>query len=168
LTSKTKSDRHPSQEELKEYFKYVDGQLIRIKESPSGPITLGKSFGGIASYGYIHGRFKNKIYLLHTLVWIYHNGPLASGVLDHINRDRADNRIENLRAATQQQNTFNRVGWKVAASRFKGVFKDRNKWKAGICIDRKMRHLGCFKTEIEADIAYREAAKLLHGDFRLE
>lgn len=166
---KVKPSREPTQDELREYFNYVDGQLIRIKSTNSSrPDMLGKPLGCLSSKGYIYGRFRYKLYFLHRLIWVYHNGAIESEVIDHINRVKTDNRIENLRPATRQQNNFNSVGWSNAASEFKGVSKKRKNWRAVIRLNGKQQHLGTFKTEIEASLAYRKVANILHGDFSID
>jgi hypothetical protein len=101
-------------------------------------------------------------------VWIYHHGSLPSGVIDHINRDKTDNRIENLREATPQQNNFNREGNTNAVSQFKGVSKKRDRWRARITVDGVEHSLGSFDTEIEAGLAYKAAAKLLQGEYSVD
>ena len=165
---KVKPSREPTQDELREYFKYVDGHLIRIKNSPKGPNLLGKRLGYTSGHGHLQGGFKNRYHLLHRLVWIYHNGAIESEVIDHINRVKTDNRIENLRAATHQQNSFNSAGWSNAASEFKGVSKSKKKWMARIRSDGKQHYLGTFRTEIEASLSYRKFANILHGDFSID
>lgn len=158
----------PSREELQEWFDYQDGELIRIKSSDTRPDTIGKAFGGLTGTGYIQGWFKGKLYYLHHLVWIYYNGNLPEGVIDHVNRDKTDNRIENLREASKQQNTFNREGNHSAVSQFKGVSKKRDKWRARITVDGVECSLGSFNSEIEAGLAYKQAAKLLQGDYSID
>lgn len=90
------------------------------------------------------------------------NPPPGFGV-DHINRDTLDNRRSNLRIATVGQNNFN----KWTKKKFKGVFwrKDKNRWAATIGANRKTYHLGYFKSDIDAALAYDEAARNLHGEF---
>lgn len=165
---KVPSSGGPSQEELQEYFRYEDGELVRIKTSETRPDTLGKVFGGLTGTGYIQGWHKGKLYYLHHLIWIYHYGTLPDDFIDHINRDKTDNRIENLRAASPQQNTFNREANFNAVSQFKGVSQKRGKWRARITVDGVVHNLGCFDTEIEAGLAYRNAAKLLQGDYSID
>ena len=98
---KVKPSTEPTQDELREYFNYVDGQLIRIKSTNSSrPDMLGKPLGYLSSEGYLRGGFKNKPYYLHRLIWVYHNGDIESEMIDHINRVKTDNRIENLRPAS--------------------------------------------------------------------
>lgn len=89
-------------------------------------------------------------------------------VVDHINGNRLDNRKENLRIVTQQQNCFNRPPNKnKSSSKYKGVYwsKQKNLWLALIKINGKSRHLGYFNTEINAAIAYNENAKVLFGKY---
>lgn len=75
--------------------------------------------------------------------------------IDHINRCKIDNRVENLRLVTNQQNQFNKAA--------KGYYwnKRENKWHAQITINGKSIHLGCFVLESEAHAAY-QAAKLIY------
>ena len=76
--------------------------------------------------------------------------------LDHINGIRDDNRIENLRDCTQQQNTFNTKSRPNSTSKYKGVHwkKDIKKWSAQYTLNSKNYHIGCFDTELEAAQAY--------------
>jgi len=79
-------------------------------------------------------------------------------ILDHINRNVLDNRVENLRWVTHSQNQFNRIKKEGATSQFKGVsFRDKEKvWISACCIDKKTIHIGRFKTELEAAKSYNE------------
>lgn len=87
--------------------------------------------------------------------------------IDHVNCNGLDNRKENLRYATSQQNKRNREKGKNNTSGFKGVSfrKDRNKWRAHITIDYKYRHLGHYDTAIEAAVAYNQAALKFFGEY---
>ena len=167
-TAETKPDGGPAQQELLEHFKYQDGELIRIKASTTRPDTLGQPFGGLTGTGYIQGWFKNKLYYLHHLIWIYHYGKLPEGIIDHINRDKTDNRIENLREASKQQNSWNRSGDTGAVSQFKGVSRKRDKWRARIVVDGVEHNLGVFETEIAAGLAYKQASRLLQGEYSID
>ena len=86
---------------------------------------------------------------------------------DHINHNGLDNRRENLRAATPIQNSRNTISRRNSKSRFIGVywFKDRNTWMAGICINNKRKHLGCFSNEEDAARARDQAAIIHFGEF---
>lgn len=85
--------------------------------------------------------------------------------IDHINGDRADNRIENLRMATRQQQSFNKGVQKNNKLGVKGVHQIGNKYQARICINKKLKVLGRFDTIEEASEAYQTKAKELHGEF---
>ena len=87
--------------------------------------------------------------------------------IDHINGNRLDNRISNLRMATDAQNASNRKIPVNNSSGFKGVhFQKNNKnWVARIGIGKKRKHLGAFKTKEDAAKAYNAAAKEKYGEF---
>ncbi|WP_412102526.1 HNH endonuclease [Paenibacillus alvei] len=96
-------------------------------------------------------------------------GDVGDYVVDHINGDPLDNRRENLRVATRNENCRNRRRRKRYKYRFKGVTYDKdkvvNKWRARISYEGKRHCLGYFYTETEAAKAYNEAAIRLHGEF---
>jgi hypothetical protein len=80
-------------------------------------------------------------------------------LVDHINRDKLDNRRGNLRVATRSQNEANKAKGSRGTSRYKGVTRTRNgKWKAEITVDGYRIYLGVFKKEKDAAVAYNEAA----------
>lgn len=87
--------------------------------------------------------------------------------VDHINGDRADNRVENLRAATRRQNAYNRGADRVSTSRFKGVSwnREKRKWEVKLRIDGRNRTLGRYDTEEDAAVAYDRRACEIHGEF---
>jgi hypothetical protein len=88
--------------------------------------------------------------------------------VDHINRNGLDNRRENLRVCTHQQNQMNRPS-RGGSSSYKGVDwrTSHNKWRASIKLNQKKKFLGHFQTELEAAQAYDAAAIILHGEFAL-
>ncbi len=104
----------------------------------------------------------NKTYLLSRLLYKVHNNDWditdtsSNNLIDHINNNSLDNRIENLRILTAQENQFN--------SRAKGYTWDKNtnKWCAGIMVNRKRIYLGQFTEEADARNAYLEAKEKLH------
>lgn len=117
--------------------------------------------GSVNSGGYLQlvtfNNAKNKSYLVHRLVWNAFVGEIPVGFeLDHIDRDRTNNALSNLRLVTRQQNKFN--------SNAKGCSysKCTKKWVAYISINKKHTHLGLFNTEAEAHTAYLAAKEIYH------
>lgn len=110
--------------------------------------------------GYIYAatNYKGKTLYLHNLI-------TGWKIVDHKNHNTLDNRKENLRKSTHQQNCFNTRKHKDAVhSKYKGVTKQR-RWRARIRHNYKLIHLGYFNTEEEAALAYNEKAKQLFGEF---
>jgi hypothetical protein len=85
--------------------------------------------------------------------------------VDHINGNTLDNRKENLRIVTLQQNSWNQSKKKKGASKYKGVTKNGNRWRARIRVDDKLIHLGYFGTQEEAALEYNKAASFYYGEF---
>ena len=124
--------------------------------------------GSLDKDGYLCIKVSNKTYKAHRLAWYLHYGDWPKEQLDHINGIRDDNRIENLREVTSQQNNFNRKPNNNSTSNYKGVsWCKRDKvWVAQIVISGKNMRLGNFKSEIEAATAYDNVARLAHGAFQ--
>ncbi len=91
---------------------------------------------------------------------------IVPDIVDHINNDRKDNRISNLRENTSSGNNHNKSKTKNASSKFFGVYysKQRIKWLASITLNNKQYHIGLFKNEIEAAKAYNIKTNELYGD----
>lgn len=129
----------------------------------------GKEAGWVAVHGYrvvmCHGR---KVYA-HRIAWAITYGSLPSQKIDHINGDGLDNRIENLRECTHQQNLANTGKSKRVdvSSKYKGVSLRRQtgRWRARITVDGRERAIGNYDTEEAAAAAYADAARKLHGEF---
>jgi hypothetical protein len=87
--------------------------------------------------------------------------------IDHINRNKLDNRKSNLRICTKSQNLMNKPAQSNNTSGYKGVSKkkDRNKWQSQISVDGRLNYIGSFNTAEEAAEAYDRVAKIVYGNF---
>jgi hypothetical protein len=106
-----------------------------------------------------------KTYLLHRLAWFYVTAKWPQQHIDHINGDKKDNRICNLREATNSENMQNVLSaMSRSKSKVRGVSWDasRNKWTAHICVDGKQKNLGRFEELAEASLVYQQARQVMH------
>jgi hypothetical protein len=155
---------------LKDYFAkvftYREGKLYwRI--STNRRIRAGDEAGSDAgAAGYSEVTVDGRRYQCHRVIYTLHTGENPKYV-DHIDGDPTNNRIENLRAATNQENSFNACIPKNNTSGIKGVawHKASNKWRAYITTKLGPKYLGYF-TDIEtAAAAITKARELYHGEF---
>lgn len=123
--------------------------------------------GKLSNKGYIQICIDGKSYSAHRLAWLVYYGEWPCMDIDHINGDKSDNRIHNLREATIQQNQFNTGMQSNNTSGFKGVTwnKNQGKWNSAITISGKRIHLGSFECAELAHQAYLDAARSKHGEF---
>jgi len=136
--------------------------LIRPRQRACSHIA-----GTVNSEGYRQICIKQKMYKAHRLAWFYIYGEWPGAQLDHINGNKDDNRIANLRLANYQQNQANsrtRVTNKLG---IKGIYfhKFSKLYHARIMVDGKNLSLGYFKTPEEAHRAYVAGAKRYFGEF---
>lgn len=101
----------------------------------------------------------------HRLAWFYVYGKWPERDLDHVNCVRDDNRIANLREATESQNLANISAHKDSTTGLKGVSKKRDKWQARIFCRGVKYNLGCYESPSAAHAAYAAKAKELFGEF---
>ncbi len=113
-----------------------------------------KTCSGCNAQGYVQIMVDGKMYTGHRLAWLYVHGKWPADEIDHINRNRSDNRLTNLRECTRQENMRNVPKHKDNRSGYKGVFPNRKKWSAQICKDGRKYHLGTYSTPAEAYEAY--------------
>lgn len=118
--------------------------------------------------GYMKLTINNIKYAAHRVAWFYTYKQWPKDMIDHIHGIKHDNRLCNLREATNSQNQRNRGPNKNNTSGYKGVHldKQRNKWNAIIEHNKKKYFLGTFDNPEDAAIAYQAAAIRYHGDFR--
>ncbi len=163
-----------SQSRAQTLFSYNGHDLVWLERSdintPSGKRGLlwnrryaGTVAGWVAANGYRAICIGDRQYLAHRLVWIWHHGelpPYPTKEIDHINGNKLDNRIANLRPVDRYGNDQN-AGLRVDnKSGFSGVFFAANKWTAYIRHHDKQIHIGSFDTIHEAAAARIGALKI--------
>lgn len=134
--------------------------ILKWKIARSRWHVPGSVAGHLTYWGYSTIMVDGKSYYAHRLAWLLHTGKWPKNQIDHINRVRDDNRIENLREATKSQNQINSGMYRNNKSGYRGVHfsKAANKWVAEIKRDGVIRHLGVFVTAKEASNKFMEAA----------
>lgn len=155
-----------TQQFLHELFEYRDGKLF-WKVDRRNNKTKGKQACRLKkSNGYHEVTINKKKYYVHRLIFMmtYGRWPIQ---IDHIDGDRSNNLISNLREATNAQNNRNTGIRSTNQSGFKGVHYNKlnRNYNARITVNYKNIHLGCFDTAQEAHEAYKLAAFQLHGEF---
>lgn len=159
-----------SQEEILENFRYDDGKLYW--KIPKQGRQLQRPAGTIASlpcgYKFVSIHYQGRFYRSHHIIWVMFNGHIPEGyVIDHINCDSLDNRLENLRLAKFHENSSNTRLNKANKSGIKGVSWSYPlcKWRCNIDHKGKRYHVGYFKTLEEAKEAIDKKRLELHGEF---
>ena len=154
-----------TQKVLTEFFNYNDGFLY-WKIKPNKSIIIGNSAGTLRVDGYLATSINKKIYRNHRLIFLMIYGYLPK-VVDHINGNISDNRIENLRQATYSQNSMNAKLSLSNVSGIKGVSwaSKQNKWLASIKINCKSKHVGYYENIEQAKNAVINFREKNHGEF---
>lgn len=153
-----------TQAKVRELFDYRNGRLYWRANCGTNK-TKGMP-AGTKHKGYRSVQIAQRRYQEHALIFLWHHG-FHPTVVDHLDRDPHNNRIENLRAATPAQNSQNASKRTRASSRWKGVSFQASKgwWRTYIQAGRTKRYLGHFRDEADAALAYNLAAAELHGHF---
>ena len=135
-------------------LKYGKERLLKPRLSTRGYLEV-----RLSKQGMVKGKS------VHQMVAVNFLNHVPCGmklVVNHINIIQTDNRVENLEITTQRYNS-NRRHIK-SSSKYTGVYwlKNRNKWRARITVNGKMKSLGCYQNEFDAFIAYQNALSLLN------
>lgn len=151
---------------VRDLFEYDSHKGVLINKIGRAKALPGRPVGHRMHTGYLLVSIDRKQYLVHRVIWLWVNGTMPKEQIDHINLDRADNRIENLREATWSQNMANRRAHKDNQSGMKGAYfsTQSKKWVARIYHGRNY-HLGSYDTPEQAHSAYCDAAKTIFRDF---
>jgi beta-lactam-binding protein with PASTA domain len=153
-----------TQELLKSLFDYSNGELIH-KNGKSAVIEAGKKRYKRITVG-------GKIQALHRMIYMWHYGHLPK-TIDHIDGNRENNAIENLREVTQQQNCLNRKHTSTSKSPYKNVYLQpptknpewKRNWVVSLMVSGKRKYVGSFVDVELADLVATEARNLYHGQY---
>jgi len=141
-----------------------DTGIFMWKQKRKG-IKTGIPLGCDNGFGYLRITVTGKSEYAHRLAWIYSYGYWPTETIDHINGNKSDNRIANLRMATYAENSQNkRTAQSNNKSNILGVswHKKANKWQVHICTDRIRKYLGLFDDKYEAEQTYINAKRSMH------
>lgn len=122
-----------TRKKLEKLFVYKDGALLRRNDTVAGKAM--EKVGADSGQGYFRVYLKGKRVFVHKIVWILHHGEIPNLFqIDHINGKRGDNRIENLRLVTVQDNHKNKRRPTTNTSGVIGVNwkKERSRWRVSI------------------------------------
>jgi hypothetical protein len=140
----------------REHFRYDTETGVLYWEKRPGPkannVTIGKRAGTSDGKGYWQISVYRQLYRSHRLIWLMYYGRWPTDLIDHIDQNKDNNRIENLREVTDGQNKQNKPIQKSNTSGFPGVHwhTQRGKWCAQCKLNGKRTHIGLFTCPIEA------------------
>ena len=148
-------------------LRYCDGALYRTTKRGGEPVGTRAGWLTVCNgRPYWKISINRKTKYLHHIIFLMHHGFIPK-VIDHIDGDSTNNKIENLRAATQSQNMANSRMKSTNTSGYKGVTfrKDTNKWAAAIMVNGKHISLGSYLHKEDAAAAYEIGAKKYYCEF---
>ena len=156
-----------SAEKLRELLHYEpETGIFTWKVRAANNVKVGDVAGSQNGWGYLQIRVLSRAYKAHRLAWLYMHSNWPKDQLDHINRNKADNRVANLRDVSHKQNMQNKSKSSNNTSGHPGVSwnKQNSKWRAYIAHNRKQIHLGYFSILEDAISARKAAEKLYWAD----
>lgn len=156
----------PSPELLRKLLRYEPdtGRLFWREGTRQFSRQSSNGAGTLDSHGYYQIKISGRIYQVHRVCYAIHHGIWPNNHIDHINGDRTDNKIDNLRDITRSENMKNMKLKSNNSSGFAGVHFDKlnKKWRAQIMVNGRWKHLGRFES-IDDAVSARNAAEKEYG-----
>jgi hypothetical protein len=152
-------------EQLRKILEYsAETGVLVWKIRPSRAVKAGDVAGCVDNNGYVTVGINRRIYKSHRLAWLIVHGVWPNGLIDHIDGNKSNNRLSNLRLVNETGNAENvRRPNKRNKSGFMGVIWFQNKWRASITIKHKTKWLGDYATPEEAHQVYLDAKRSYHN-----
>lgn len=152
---------------LRELLTYNPETGVFVRRVTLGKIKAGMVAGSPSSHGYLLISVAGTRYKAHRLAWLYVYGEWPKEDIDHINRVTSDNRICNLREATDHQNLWNMKKPITNSSGYKGVSYHAltGKWRVRFRRDGKEQFIGLFHSKEIAFEVYKEEITRVRGEF---
>lgn len=159
-----KHTNYPTKEYLQQYFEY-DGKKLWRKEyydtrgrlRPKYLVVNRLNRGRYCRVDHMHTS-----YAYHVIIWVLQNGDIPKGyIIDHIDGDTLNNSLQNLRLATQRQNSQNKQVHRNGKLYGCGYDRRKNLWRARTMINGERIWIGYYKTELEAHEGYKNYLKLM-------
>lgn len=160
-----KNPEHSLIEKIVDLLEYkADKGVFLWKISPSHRVRAGMVAGHSHGNGYTHLKIFGRQIAAHRVAWAVVYGKWPEKQIDHIDGDKSNNRIENLRDIGAKENTQNQRRCKASnlSCGLLGVSKNRGKWQAQIKVAGRRKHLGTFDSPAIAHQAYLAAKRLMH------
>lgn len=154
-----------TQDQLKKLFYYQDGNLYN-KAKRSRTSLADQKAGAVNKQGRVYVKINGKSYLLHRLIFLYHHGWIPQ-MIDHKDTNPLNNKIENLRACSREQNNSNRAASKTNKLGIKGVYLHRDgvRYQVNVRANNKLHYGGLFNSLEEAKTKADTMRQSLHGEF---
>jgi len=158
--------RNVTQEEVLRLFEYRDGVLYwkerpRCSRKPPGDMSAGFK----STQGYKKVKVNKETYYVHQIVFLMHHGYIPE-IVDHIDRNTSNNRIENLRAANKSLNAINSKLNSRNTSGHTGVVYNKllKKWETRLMLNKRNKYFGIFEDFDLACLVADEARRIYHGE----
>lgn len=149
-----------TQDRLRYLFTYDSDIGLFTRNVNINNVKSGTIAGSPSNKGYMRIMADGVRYLSHRLAWLYVYGEFPADQIDHVNGNKADNRLSNLRQATNGENLQNYKNRKGTLGTY--YHKQFKRWGAQIGKDYRRIHLGLFDTQAEAHDAYTRAKQEIH------